>query len=47
LLSSVILLYKRVVNIWNRLPVEVVDFSSLSSFTDSLDTKDIAVLTDV
>jgi len=32
---------KRVVNIWNRLPVDIVDVSSLSSFRISLDAMDM------
>ena len=36
-----------VVNIWNRLSVDIVDFSSLSSFRNSLDAIDVAMLTDV
>ena len=38
---------ERVVNTWNRLPINIVDFSSLSSFTNSLDAMHVAVLTDV
>ena len=28
---------ERVANIWNRLPVDIVDFSTLCNFRDSLD----------
>ena len=38
---------ERFVNTWNRLPVDIVDFSSVSSFINSLDAIDVAVLTDV
>jgi len=38
---------ERIINIWNRLPVDIVDFSSLSSFGNSLDAMNVAVLTDV
>jgi len=34
------------VNIWNRLPVSTVDFSSLHRFRNSLDTLDVNELAD-
>jgi len=37
---------ERVINIWNRLPVEIVDFSSLHRFRNSLDKLDVNELAD-
>jgi len=37
---------ERAANIWNRLPVSIVDFSSLHHFRNSFDTLDVNELAD-
>jgi len=37
---------ERIVNIWNRLPVDSTDFGSLHSFRNSLDAIDVTILVD-
>jgi len=46
MLCSIVVFSERVINNWNRLPVNIVDFSSVHHFRNSLDKLDVSELAD-